>query len=110
MRLLCYVHERTKLWEVQDFLSSKGVPTRAGLRRFADADPVALFVCIDAQYEDAVALLRDPRSVVTHPIDVELWSRAVNQSGLGVVLKYALLFLAVLLSISGAVLAAHFFR
>ncbi|BCT91001.1 hypothetical protein LYSHEL_00250 [Lysobacter helvus] len=77
MRLLTYVQDRTLANEITLRLYHKGIPTfvrGAGIRNvFNDA----IFVCINAQYDDARALLDNPDHDVAEPVDVDAFERDV---------------------------------
>jgi len=101
MKRLTNVYDRNELAALRSRLRSRGVPTYVGFRRFT-VDAFALFVCVDAQYEDALALIRDPHHVVARPVDPQLWEQAVGRASLVSVLKGALLALVVLVILAFA--------
>ncbi|HEV7490234.1 MAG TPA: hypothetical protein VGO25_05475 [Rhodanobacteraceae bacterium] len=52
-----------------------------------------MFVCINEQYDDAIALLANENHEVRDPVDVDQFEMAERTSGLQLELKYALLVL-----------------
>jgi len=52
-----------------------------------------MFVCINEQYDDAIALLANENHEVRDPVDIEQFEKTEKTSGLQQVLNYALLVL-----------------
>jgi hypothetical protein len=52
-----------------------------GASRTGNGIGSAIFVCIDAQFEDAVALLSDPDHEVAQPINVTEFNQAITKVG-----------------------------
>ena len=70
MRYLRDVHDAEEVDRLVALLEDRGIAPYVqpiGLRRMLKR--YKLFVMLDAQFEDAVALLRDPEHVVVHPLD-----------------------------------------
>ena len=59
--------------QIRDLLASRGIPTY--LSTGFKASRGALFVCINEQYEDALAVLKNPEHVVANPVDVSEFER-----------------------------------
>ena len=74
-----------ELDRITELLERNGVPIYVSAR-LPRGGPSGLFVCLDEQYDDAVALLRNPHHKVTNPVDVadyyERMDEAVRQSPL----------------------------
>jgi hypothetical protein len=64
-----------------------------------------LFVCIDEQYDDALALLEDPTHTVAHPVDIKEFKQAQQTQGFGTLLSGAGAILLALLILAGILLA-----
>ena len=96
MKRLTNVYDRNELATVRSLLQSRGVPTYVGFRRFT-TEPFVLFVCIDSQFEDALALMQNPRHSVAHPVDAHVWEQAANRASSVAILKGALLVLLALI-------------
>jgi hypothetical protein len=109
MRLLTKIHSSGERAELAAFLESHGIPVfidSAWTWRASSRSSV--FVCLDRQYDDALALLRNPDHVVSEPIDVaEFWKAA--PATLPIILKNALEVLAVLIVLALFVIAAKQF-
>jgi len=74
MRLLTSVHDPSLAWDILSLLKDKGIPTYVKVTGFFNGFGVRrqqIFVCLDAHFEDAQALLRDPDHQVRHPVDVD---------------------------------------
>ena len=52
-----------------------------------------MFVCINEQYDDAIALLANENHEVRDPVDIEQFEKTEKTYGLQQVLNYALLVL-----------------
>lgn len=97
MKLLGYVNDEAEATRVLGLLETKGIPTFrkwAGWRGIP-AYRVAVFVCLDQQYPDALALMSDPDHVVANPVDVKEYDRLAEAMGHAKVLKGALIALAI---------------
>lgn len=88
MRLLARFHDPGELTRVRALLRQKGVPTWAntieGRRLRWQA---VLHVCLDAQLDDALRLLRDPAHVPAHPVDADAFERAMATDGSGLLVR-----------------------
>jgi len=93
--------------EIRDLLASRGIPTylATGYR----ASRGALFVCINEQFEDALAVLKNPEHEVAQPVDVAEFERDARTDGLGTILTGGIALLGFLLAVVGALLAIHFY-
>jgi hypothetical protein len=105
MRLLGNFHDPDERTRVANLLESHGVPVfwqgglSFGLSRYA------LFVCLDEQYSDALALLTNENHEVRNPVNIEQFEKAERTFGLKLELKYALLVLLGIVLIWAAVVA-----
>jgi len=93
--------------EIRDLLASRGIPTYLAMGYRASRG--ALFVCINEQFEDALAVLKNPEHEVAQPVDVAEFEREARTGGLGTILKGSVALLVFLLVIVGVLLAAHFY-
>lgn len=104
MRYIARLYDQEELRRVRALLRSKGVPTyvttvqssRMGLE-------MALYVCIDAQAEDALKILRDPTHRPAAPVDAEAFEKAIGGGDtMSIVVKYAtwLLLIVVIASLA----------
>lgn len=66
-----------------------------------------LFVCINEQLEDALAVLKDPNHEVANPVDVAEFERRAETDGLGTILRGSAAILGVLICIVGVLLVLH---
>jgi hypothetical protein len=102
MRLLAYVDSAAERDRLTWLLESRGIPTfhqsgaRSVLGRIAARG--ALFVCINAQYDDAVALLANENHEVREPVDVDEFKKAAGTTSPALV-KGVLLLLAVVVAV-----------
>jgi hypothetical protein len=91
---------------VRDLLASRGIPTY-WIRTYRSVHGM-LFVCINEQFDDALALLKNPNHEVVQPVDVAEFDRRAKTEGLGAILSGTVAVLGFLLCIIGVVLAVHF--
>ena len=75
MRLLAYIDSREERGRIANLLESRGIPVFCSNSIRAIRTP-PIFVCLDAQYDDAVALLSNSEHEVAQPVDVEAFRRA----------------------------------
>jgi hypothetical protein len=106
MRLLQYVHDATERDRISILLESRGIPVfcQDNIPTIRNPTRGAVFVCINAQYDDAVALLANEDHEVRQPVDVEEFRTAVRIIGLPAVLKGALIVLAAVVIAWAAIL------
>src|SRR4051812_23292862 len=100
MRLLAYFQSYQERDGMAMRLESRGIPVfhdngGVGIRNPAR---IALFVCINAQYDDAVALMRDENHDVREPVDVEAFKTAAGTTSPSLV-KGVLLALVIVVAI-----------
>lgn len=107
MKSLGIFNNPSECKQIRDLLESRGIPTDLNTGSFAGRG--ALLVCINEQYEDALALLENPEHVVAEPVDVAQFRQAVKTQGLGTILKGGIAVLIFLLAILGALIAVHFY-
>ena len=107
MKSLGFFNDSSECEQIRDLLASRGIPTF--LATSYRARRGALFVCIDAQFDDALAVLKNPEHEVAQPVDVEEFQRAAQTQGLGTILMGSIAFLLFLLVIVGVLLGAHFY-
>jgi len=88
-------------------MESRGIPVfcQDNIPTIRNPTRGAVFVCINAQYEDAVALLANEDHEVRQPVDIEEFKTAVSAIGLPAVLKGALIVLGVVLLAWAAIFA-----
>jgi hypothetical protein len=93
--------------EVRELLASRGIPSywAVGFRLYRGP----LFVCINDQYEDALAVLKNPGHIVSQPVNVEEFERATQTQGLSTVLMGGIALLSLLSAMVGVLLALHFY-
>ena len=109
MRVLGYIHSAEELARVTDLLESRGVPVYAEPARLRyGPSNWCLFVCINAQYDDAVALLADENHMVSQPIDVEKFKLEERTVGLRRTLQGSLIVLAGLVLLVAVVIALRY--
>lgn len=105
MKSLGEFHSSTECSQIRGLLNSRGIPTYWNPGYGGASAP--LFVCIDEQYDDAVALLKDPEHAVAHPVNIEEFKQAEQNQGIGPMFLGAGAILLLLLGIVGAVIAIH---
>lgn len=103
MRSLPRIESLAERDRVATLLESHGIPVFFG-RSGRNVHTAPLFVCIDAQYDDAIALLANPDHEVAEPIDVETFKRA-EAAALPAVLRGAAFVLLGLVLVAALVLA-----
>jgi hypothetical protein len=93
--------------QIRDMLASRGIPRylATGYR----ARRGTLFVCINEQFDDALAVLKNPEHEVAQPVDIAEFERAAQTDGLGTILMGSVALLLFLLLIVGAVFAVHYY-
>lgn len=105
MQYLARFHDRDELARMRALLRSKGVPTwttTVESRRLGWQG--TLHVCVDAQLDDALQLLRDPDHAPAHPVDAAAFERAMAQGdGSALLARVTNRLLLVLLGIAAAV-------
>ena len=109
MKSLGYINDPAAFASTRELLRSRGIPTyveAAGRNIYRSV----VFVCINQQYDDAVALMKDPNHVVAQPVDVEAFEAAAQNTGMGTILRGSLVFLAFLLLLVGVATAFYFWR
>jgi len=86
MKLLFESVERSEIDSARLLLESRGIPVFIGnedsARNFGLVYPArnyALWICIDEQYEDALALLDDINHEVKRPVDIEEYNKSFEQ-------------------------------
>jgi hypothetical protein len=105
MRFLGNFHDPDERTRVRNLLESHGIPVfRQGGLSFG-LSRHALFVCLNEQYSDALALLENESHEVRNPVNIEQFEKAERTSGLQLELKYALLVLLGIVLIWAAVVA-----
>src|SRR5689334_23384663 len=107
MRFLGNYSDPDERARVSRLLESHGIPIyRQGGLTFGE-EPRAIFVCVDEQYDDAIALLSDQHHNVRRRLDIKAYAKARRTDFLALELKYALLILVgVVLLVAGLVAAA----
>ncbi len=92
MRLIAQTNDAGERERVRALLEDNGIPVfqQQGYRA---PGPKATFVCIDAQYDDALALLANPDHEVREPVDVQAFHGRADTSGSPQLLKASLLVL-----------------
>ena len=82
MQLLTYASGAADATRILSLMHERGIPTWTESTRLPGTQnpmELAVFVCIDDQFDDARALLVDPDHVVRDPVDVaEFEARAAN--------------------------------
>lgn len=104
MKSLWFLGNSTECEQIQNLLASRGIPTYRSLSR---SSPGVLFVCINEQFEDALAVLKNPEHEVAQPVDVEEFQRKTQTEGLGTVLWSSVALLVFLLCVVGVMWAVH---
>jgi hypothetical protein len=108
MKLLVRSTSSEERARIKTLLEDRGIPVfeQPGYRTVAEA---ALFVCINEQYDEAIAVLRNDRHEVRNPIDVEAFEAAKRSSGLSAAVKYSLLVLLLVVIVWAAVTGIAWF-
>lgn len=76
MQYIADVHDGDELRALVDLLEGKGIPTFYRTHGFRSGTYFKLFVRVDAQYEDAILLMRDSNHEVSAPVDMEKYREA----------------------------------
>ena len=99
MRRLDYDQTKRDRADIAALLESRGIPVYVDWGwRGRNPTRGSIFVCIDAQYDDAVALLANEDHDVAEPVDVEaFWKKAPGT--LPTILNWALAILALVIGI-----------
>ena len=83
MQLLTNVYSLEERQRIETLLNERGVATYArstgtGRRLVEASKNWAIFVCINSQFDDAVALLSNPDHEVTDPVNVSEFNNAIE--------------------------------
>ena len=103
MRSLPYIDSLEERKRVAALLESHGIPVFLG-KSGRHARTAPMFVCINAHYDDAIALLANPDHEVAEPVDVEAFRRA-EAAALPTVLRGAAWALVALVLVAALVVA-----
>jgi len=97
MRLVVYANDNWEAARVLGLLRNNGIATysKAAGSPWIGPTRIAIFVHFDGQYDDAVALLRNPRHVVRNPIDIERFENASDAQSVAPILRWSVTALAV---------------
>jgi hypothetical protein len=106
MKSLGYFEDAEERERIRDLLASRGIPTY-WTRTYRSVRGM-LFVCINEQFDDAMAVLKNPDHEVAQPVDVAEFERRTKSDGLGTILHGTVATLGFLLCIIGVLLAIHF--
>ncbi len=85
MQILFHTTEKAEALNTKILLELRGIPTFIGSENsgpafgFIAANKYTIWVCLDEQYQDAVALLDNPDHEVTTGIDVDEYYKAVEE-------------------------------
>ena len=94
MQLLTHVYSWEERARIESLLNERGIPTYArstGVGRgFYEASKRwAIFVCLNAQLDDAIALLKDPDHDVAEPVNVSEFNEAIESVGTAPIVGWA---------------------
>lgn len=107
MVLLGHLNDKREASRVCGLLQAAGIPVHVvqegGLRTPFRA---AVFVCLNSQVDDALALLKDPSHGVSSPVDVRAYHESVGKVVAWPALPKLLVILLVLVAVSVAVALA----
>lgn len=107
--MLCERPVTEELERLRALLEDHGIPIY--VTDSVRAGRGSVFVCLDSQFEDAVALLRDPHHRVSQPVDVaqfyESLDRATSQAPFTVRALLGVLALLLLLVVAIAMWSNH---
>jgi hypothetical protein len=107
MRLIALINDPDARGRVRTLLEDNGIPV---FQQQGSRDPrgaQATFVCIDSQYDDAIALLANPNHEVREPVDVQEFHRHADTSGSPQLLRAVLLVLLGVVLICGLLVGAR---
>ena len=101
MRLLEYAQSKERAGEIIGRLRDRGIPTysKVGGSPWISPYQLAIFVCIDEQFDDAVAVLANREHVVSNPVDVAEFERQSRTTGLSFLAKWSTITLLLVLAI-----------
>lgn len=102
MRLLGDTGNREEALRQQALLRSRGIPSHLQSNRGRFQAKHLLWVSLDDQYEDALAVLSDPEHVVTAPVDIAEYEATLARLDQNVLLKYLALALLATVSLIAA--------
>ena len=75
MKIVFHSTDKTEVYSAKLLLAGKGIPTFIGGENsgpalgFVYADKYTLWACLESQYDDAIAVLKDPDHEVKEPVD-----------------------------------------
>ena len=92
MKRLCNVGTFEEAHRIQSLMESKGIQIDwrggAAVRNARIPYFAALYVCLDSQFEDACAILRDPSHQPAEAIDVARYRRDLESDGMKSVFNF----------------------
>jgi hypothetical protein len=93
MKFLTSVYDRNRAGEILGVLRDKGIPafTKVAGSPWVAPYQIAIFVCIDAQYEDASAVLRNPEHLVKMPVDVAEFEELAKKQDVMPLIKWGVI-------------------
>ena len=106
VKSLGYFEDSDERERIRDLLASRGIPTYWA-KTYRSVRGM-LFVCINEQFDDALAVLKNPNHEVAQPVDVAEFERRAKTEGLSSILRGAVAMLSFLLCIIGLLLAINF--
>ena len=113
MKRLCVVSTFEEADRIARLLEGKGIPIdwRGGsaTRNVRAPYSAALYVCLDSQFEDALAILRDPSHVPAQPVDAAQYRLDIEVDGMKSVLNYLLAPCLVVVAIFVLLIVAIYF-
>jgi hypothetical protein len=108
MKLLGFWNDHSDASATLSLLESHGVPTHTKYSQLSRAgrSRLAIYVCLDSQYPDAVAVLQNPKHRVSNPVNVAEYRRwEADQPLSGSILRWAAILLVAVVVLFG--LAVH---
>jgi len=90
MKSILHSADKTEIYKAHLLLAGKGIPTFIGNANsgpalgFVYADRYTLWVCLEFQYEDAIAVLKNPEHDVQEPVDQIDFQNYIDSSMKGI--------------------------
>jgi len=108
VKLLAVLDDEDEALSLVGLLEDNGIPifqkTRSGKLTYQ----AHIWVCLDSQFDDAVALKRNPDHEVREPVDVKSYYEQSRTYGLDLLARYSLIVLAAVAALISAIVYVNY--
>ena len=93
MKLLAVLDDEDEALLLKETLEDHGIPVYLATRSGKLTYQAHIWVCLDSQFDDAVALRRYPGHEVRNPVDVQSYYEQSRTYGLDTIARYSVIIL-----------------